>query len=247
MKGVDTLLGELLHLPGGDGGRDQLAGLSVVVEAFELLGEPGRHGGAGAGHEIPRLLEIMHRHDAGHDRDIDAAGADPIEITQIKVVIEEHLGDGAGRPGIDLGLQRVDVGVEIPALGMLLRIGRDRNLEIGITLLDAGDQVGRALIAVGMRLIGRADAGGGIAAQRHDVADADLVIARDHVVDLALRCADAGQMRGRRQIGLFEDAGDGRMGALAGRSPGAIGHRHEIGGKRRQPVDGFPERALHLL
>ena len=132
-------------------------------------------------------------------------------------------------------------------LRMLLRIGRDRDLDIGITLLDAVDQVGRALIAVGMRLVGGADAGGGIAAQRDDMADADIVIARHHVVDLALGRTDAGQMRRRRQPGLFQDAGNGRMGALAGRSPGAIGHRDEIGRERRQPVDGLPQRALHLL
>ena len=42
---------------------------------------------------------------------------------------------------------------------------------------------------------------GGIAAQRDDVADADLVIAVDDLVDLAARGADAGQMRGRRAAG----------------------------------------------
>jgi hypothetical protein len=37
------------------------------------------------------------------------------------------------------------------------------------------------------------------------------------------------------------------MGALAGRSAGAIGHRYEIGSQRGQPVDGVPQAALHLL
>ena len=150
-------------------------------------------------------------------------------------------------PASTLALQRVDVGVEIRALRMLFRIGRDRDLDIGITLLDAGDEIGRALIAVGMGLVGGADAGGGIAAQRHDMADADLVIARHHVVDLAPGRADAGQMRGRGQAGLFQDAGNGGMGALPRRSAGAIGHRDEVGAERRQPVDGLPQAALHLL
>ena len=88
---------------------------------------------------------------------------------------------------------------------------------------------------------------GGIAAQRHDVADADLVIAVDDVVDLAARGADAGQMRGRRQLGFVQDAGDGGMGALAGRAAGAVGHRDEVGRERRQPLDGVPQAALHLL
>src|ERR1700754_855652 len=73
VEGVDAVLGELLHLAGRDGCGDQLAGLGVVIEAFEFRGEPVRHGGAGAGNEIARLLEVVHGHDARHDRDVDAA------------------------------------------------------------------------------------------------------------------------------------------------------------------------------
>ena len=100
------------------------------------------------------LLEILHRHDAGHDRNVDAARAHAIEVAEVEIVIEEELGDGARRAGIDLGLQHVDVGVEVGALRMLFRIGRDRDLDIGIALLDAGDEVGRGLVAVGMRGVG---------------------------------------------------------------------------------------------
>src|SRR6266545_6166793 len=42
MKGIDAVLGELLHLAGRNGGGHQLARLGVVVEALELVGEPGR-------------------------------------------------------------------------------------------------------------------------------------------------------------------------------------------------------------
>src|SRR3954462_7702928 len=52
VKGVDAVLGELLHLAGGDGGGYQLPRFGVVVEALELVGEPVRHRGAGAGDEI---------------------------------------------------------------------------------------------------------------------------------------------------------------------------------------------------
>src|SRR5882724_7820166 len=133
MKGVDALFRQLLHLAGRNRCGHQLPRLGVVVEPFELVRQPRRHGGAGAGHEAARLLEIVHRHDAGNDRDIDAAGADAIEVAEVKIVIEEHLRDGTRGAGIDLGLQRVDVGVEIRALRMLLRIGRDRNFKTGIT------------------------------------------------------------------------------------------------------------------
>jgi len=87
-----------------------------------------------------------------------------------------------------------------------------------MALPDAGDELGRTLVAVRMSDIGRADAAGRIAAQRHDVADTDLMVAVDDLVDLAARGADAGQMRGRQQVGLAQDAADGRMGALAGRA-----------------------------
>src|SRR5882757_11471544 len=146
VKGVDAMLGEFLHLAGGHGGRHQFSGLGIVVEAVELFREPTRHRGAGAGDEIAGLLEIVHRHDAGHDRDFDAAGPDPVEVTEIEVVIEEHLGNGARRTGVDLGLQGVDIGVEIGALRMLLRIGGNRNLDFGMALADAGDQIGRRLV-----------------------------------------------------------------------------------------------------
>src|SRR5476649_1207181 len=43
VKGVDAMLGELLHLAGGDGRRHQLAGIGIVIEPFEFLRQPVRH------------------------------------------------------------------------------------------------------------------------------------------------------------------------------------------------------------
>src|SRR6202012_865586 len=56
----------------------------------------------------------------------------------------------------------------------------------------------------------------------------------------------AGQMRGRQQVSLAENAGDGGMGALAGRAAGAIGHRNEAGIERLQAADGLPKTLLHV-
>src|SRR5947209_4849615 len=84
VKGIDAVLGELLHLACRDGGGNQLARLGVVVEAFELVRQPSRHRGARACHEGARLLEIVHRHDAGHDRNFDAAGADAIQVAEVE-------------------------------------------------------------------------------------------------------------------------------------------------------------------
>ena len=69
---------------------------------------------------------------------------------------------------------------------MLLGIAGDRDLEAR-DFLQAGDEIGRIDIAAGMRLVRAAGAAGGIAAQRHDMADAGVpIIARDSV-DLRLR------------------------------------------------------------
>src|SRR3954469_17914957 len=73
VKGIDAVLSELLHLTGRNGGSDQLAGVGIVVEALEFVCEPVGHGRSRAGDEVAGLLEIVHRHDAGHDRNGDAA------------------------------------------------------------------------------------------------------------------------------------------------------------------------------
>src|SRR6266480_7686168 len=52
VKGIDAMLGEFLHLAGGNGRRHQLASLGIVVEAFEFLRQPIRHAGAGALGEV---------------------------------------------------------------------------------------------------------------------------------------------------------------------------------------------------
>src|SRR3984957_1253938 len=94
VKGIDAAFCELLDLAGHHGCRDQLAGIRVVAGAFDFSGEPVRHGGAGAGDEITRLFEIVHRHDAGHDGNIDTTLTHPVEVTQVEIVIEEYLRDG---------------------------------------------------------------------------------------------------------------------------------------------------------
>src|SRR5882757_1865732 len=45
MEGVDAVLGEFLHLAGGNRRGDQLAGVRIVVEPVEFLRKPWRNGG----------------------------------------------------------------------------------------------------------------------------------------------------------------------------------------------------------
>ena len=129
---------------------------------------------------------------------------------------------------------------------MLLGIGRDRHLEIADPP-DAGNEVGGILVSARMRRVGRADAAGRIAAQRHDMRDADVAIIAHHRIDFLARGVDAGQMRRRHKRGLVEHALDGRVRALAGRAAGAVGHRHEMRRQRRKPLDRVPKRTLHLF
>src|SRR6266581_2544828 len=96
VKGIDAVFCQFLHLAGRDGRRDQLAGFRIVVEALEFFREPIGHGRAGASDKIAGLLEVVHRHDAGHDRNIDAARTNPVEVAKVEVVVEEDLRDGAG-------------------------------------------------------------------------------------------------------------------------------------------------------
>ena len=104
----------------------------------------------------------------------DAGRAGHVEEAEIGAVVEEELGDRPVRPGVDLALQHLDVVQERRALRMLLRIGPDRDLEIA-DRLGVGDEVGGRPIAVGMRLVGRVEAGRRIAAQRDDMAHAGAV------------------------------------------------------------------------
>src|SRR5674476_1454689 len=67
---------------------------------------------------------------------------DRVEIAEVEFVLEEELRDGAGGSGIDFGLEHVDVGLERRTVGMPLRIGRHRDLEIGGNALDAADKIG---------------------------------------------------------------------------------------------------------
>ena len=64
---------------------------------------------------------------------------------------------------------------------------------------------------------------GRIAAQRHDMADADVPIVADHGVDLFARRVNAGEMRGGLELRLLQHAGDRGVGALTGGTTGAIG------------------------
>ena len=132
--------------------------------------------------------------DSGHDGNGDAAIAHAVEIAEEHLVIEEELRDGAGGAGVDLRPEHVDIGIDRRRFRMLLRIAGNRHLE-GRDRLDAACEVGGIDVAAGRRVVAGADAAGGIAAQRHDMAHADVPIVADDRVDLFPRRVDASEMR----------------------------------------------------
>src|SRR5690606_7460288 len=158
--------------------------------------------------------------------------------------VEEILRDAARRAGIHLALQVLQLQPRRGGIRMAFGIAADADLEV-VQLAQAGDQVGRIGIAVGMRhefsgALRR------VAAQGDDMPDAGLPVMFGHLVDLASRGADAGQMRRRAQAGFLQDADHGVVGALAGRAAGAIGDRDEARIERRQAQHAAPQAFLHL-
>jgi hypothetical protein len=246
---VEALLLQLGAHLGGHRAGDQATGLGILVQAVEQVGQPAGNRSLAGGRHLLQAVEVGHRHDARHDRNGDPRGARLVDEAQEGVDVEEELTDAQGRAGVDLGLQHIDVVVQRRALGMLLGIDADQHLERG----DAAQrrrQLGRVLVAVLARHVDAADAALArrrVAAQRHDVAHADVPVVVDHLVDLGAAGADAGQVRGRLQRGLVEDPLDGAVGALAGRAPGAVGHRDEGRVQRGQTGDRLPQALFHLL
>ena len=80
----------------------------------------------------------------------------------------------------------------------------------------------------------------------HAMARTGAVLDRRTATRLRNR-VDAGEMRGRLEMRLLQDAGDGGVSALAGRTAGAVGHRDESRIERLEPADGAPQRLLHRL
>src|SRR5262245_2347835 len=246
VKIVDAPGHEAEHLFGGDGSGNEVARLRVVLQSLESMAEPVRHMRARFCGEARDLLEIVDGNDAGHDGNVDVAGADAIEVTVKQFVLEEELRDRGRGAGVDLGLEHVDIGVDARRLRMLLGIAGDGNLERG-NGLDAFDEVGGVDVAAGRGLVTFADPSGRIAAQRHNVSHAEIPIISDDAVNLLAWGGDAGEMGGGGERRLAQHARDCGGAGLAGRAAAAIGHRNVARPERLEPVDRAPQSLFHRL
>ncbi len=128
---------------------------------------------------------------------------------------------------------------------MHFRISGDRNVERR-DLLQPFDEVGGVAVAIRVRLKFRAGFRR-VAAKRDNMADPAIPISARDFVDFVLARADAGQVRRGRQVGLVQDTLDGRVGPLARRSAGTIGHGDEARAQRRESLDRLPQCLAHLV
>ncbi len=193
MELVDAFIAQASAKIARHGGGDHAPRLDVLLEAVEQAGEPCRHLGAAQAGHLGYSLEVRDRHDARHDRRVHPRRRGAIAEAQEIVGVEEELGDAAVGAGIDLALEILQVGFGVRRIGVLLGIAGGADLERA-DLLQADDELGGIGVAAGMRAVLAAHAGRRIAAQRHDVSDAGIPIGPRDLVDLALGCADAGEV-----------------------------------------------------
>src|SRR5215217_7138403 len=123
VKVGDAAVDQIEYLFGRNGRCDQLPRGGVFIQSGETLRQPNRHGSPTALGEICGLLEILHRQNAGHDRDLNPACAYAVEVTKVEIVVEEELRYRTSRARIHLLFQHIDVSFHRRAVGMLLRIG----------------------------------------------------------------------------------------------------------------------------
>src|SRR3546814_2822509 len=116
VKLLDAAAQEVAAELNGDGDRHGEAHLAVLLEVGEEVDQPVRQGRLAALRHLARALEVHDRQDAGDDRRLDARRPRAVDEAQVGVGVEEELGDGAARAGIDLALQVVEVGGSIACL-----------------------------------------------------------------------------------------------------------------------------------
>src|SRR4051794_20055105 len=218
--------------------------LGAVLHALEQGGEPGRDRGAAGGGEAADLGEAVDRHDAGHELGRDARDLERVAEAEDAVGIEAVLADEAGRPGVDLALQVLEVGERAAGLGMHLGVAGDADLEVGDGP-EARHEVAREGVAV---LAGAVGPGvlGRIASQGHDPAHPGLPVAPRQRVHVGARRAGASEVgrHGRAEARL--DRADEVERALAGRAAGAAGYRDEARRGAGEQLEVAPEAPLRL-
>ncbi len=155
---------------------------------------------------------------------VDAHRFALVDEMVVGVGVVEVLGDRGVGAGLDLALEVLQVVLRVFRLRVVLGVGRDLDEKVIAEFLpDERHQfVGVAKLA-GSRQSGRQ-----IAAQRHQMPDAVVLVLLQHVADALAGGGDARDVR-RRRVPLGADVEHGAQRALARRAARAEGHREELG------------------
>src|SRR6185437_2102942 len=144
----------------------------IVAEAFEAAPDPAWNLGAARVRKARELREASDRHDAGHDRHVQAAARARIDEMPVRVGVEEVLRDRRVGAGVDLALETREIVVGIARLRVIFGVCRDVDVEpVAGFIADEADEL--------VRIAEIADvdgAGRHVAAQRDEMADAVLAI-----------------------------------------------------------------------
>ena len=151
VKLIDTVGLQYTHLFRRHDRCHEAPKLRIIFCAFKHMAQPDRDVCSAHGRELRRLGVVGYRHDPRHDRCRDTGGKAALEKTKISCRIKKILSDGAGGAGIKLTLEVVQIVAWAESARMRLRIGRNRNLEIG-NVFQAGNEVGGIGVATGMRI-----------------------------------------------------------------------------------------------
>src|SRR5262249_35125659 len=112
---------------------------------------PIRHTGAGSSSKGYDPAKVSDWHDSRHDGLSDAGSDYAIPESEERVRIEKKLGDRTGRTGIQFAFQVVKVGMTSGNLGMILGIGRHRDVKRTIPP-KVRNETWRICITSGMRV-----------------------------------------------------------------------------------------------
>ena len=172
--------------------------LGLVSGGLDAPDQPVRQRGAAQAGDPCDLFEREHRHDARDDGHADPGCAASIHEAVVGLVVEEQLGGDERCPGVDLAPQVDEIGFERGRLGVLLRIAGHAQAEIGVQLLEQGDDIA-AEAQVVLERSRRGQAVGQVAPQGHDVADSPRVVRLCDGRNFRPGVGDRGQMRHDRE------------------------------------------------
>jgi hypothetical protein len=206
--------------------------VTACVRRAQLVEQADRDLAAAQLDRALKHAQTSDRHDPRDDRHVAALCRDPVPEPEVVLGVEEHLGDGevGARPALLHEMLGIGLLVGRARVPLWERGDADGEVARGLEQLDELPRVGEALR---MGNPGRIWVAGRVAAQREDVAHANVGVAADDVAQLRDRVVDRGEVGHRVQLGLLGNRAGHLDGALA-RGPAC-------------PVRYGDERRLELL